>query len=553
MPAETLGALLEEAAASPEAGLRFVARDESARWLPWSTVRERAVRVAAGLAEIGVRPGERAALVYPTSPEFFDAFFGAVLAGAVPVPLYPPVRLGRLDEYHAATARMLRAAGAAVVLLHERVRKGFDGVLERYEPPRGAVALGALPAGRGPALGSDPDALALVQFSSGTTVDPKPVALTHRAVLAQTRILNGFWPDAPGLRHTGASWLPLYHDMGLIGCVLPALERPSVLTLVPPEAFVARPAIWLRTLSRYRATISPAPNFAFALATARIRDEELDGVDLSSWRVAPNGAEAISPGVLRAFRDRFSRWGLRPEVPTPVYGLSECALAVTFSDPARPFLARRFDRDALARGGPVVERDDGHEIVSVGRPVPGFEIEIRDDRRRSLPDGRVGRIWARGSSMMRGYLDLPGPTAEALRDGWLDTGDLGFVYAGELFLTGRAKDVVVLRGRNHDPGVIEAAVADVPGVREGRTVAASVLDDDAGRETLLLIVEVAGRTPAGERAALPARCADAVLRATGLVVDRVAVVEPGALPRTSSGKVRRAETVRRLLDGRLGK
>jgi acyl-CoA synthetase (AMP-forming)/AMP-acid ligase II len=271
-----------------------------------------------------------------------------------------------------------------------------------------------------------------------------------------------------------------------------------------------------------------------------------------------NGAEPVAPSVLRAFVDRFARWGFRPEALTPVYGLSEAALAVTFSAIGTPFRGLRFDREELAKSGTAREVEEGREIVSVGRPVPGFRLRIRDEAGRELPAGRAGRVWIEGPSLMEGYLDDPATTARALRDGWLDTGDLGFIYSsdgapdgGELFLTGRAKDVVILRGRNHAPDEIERAVDAVPGVRTGCAIAASWLPEDAEGEVLVLFVEAARRAADDELAALPDRCREAVLAVTGLAVDRVEVLAPGTLPRTSSGKLRRQEALRLYLAGAL--
>lgn len=546
---------LERAGRHPEGGLRFVDRGENATWYGWAEVRERAHAVAAGLHALGIRRGDRVAVVFPTGIEFFDAFFGALAAGAVPVPLYPPVRLGRMSEYLRRTARMLELAGARVVLADPRIRRVLGEAIAAAKPPLGCRSVDELPAATsarsGAAVSVSPSDLALVQFSSGTTVDPKPVALSHRAVVAQTEILNSFWRDTPELRHSCVSWLPLYHDMGLIGCVFPAIARDASLTLLGPELFVTRPALWLRTLSRYRGTISPAPNFGYALCVQRITDAEMEGVDLSGWQTALNGAEAVAPEVLRAFAERFGRWGFRPEALTPVYGLSEAALAVTFSALDRPFAGRRFDRDALARAGLAREEEGGREIISVGRPVPGFLLSLRDESGREVPEGRVGRVWIQGTSLMDGYLGDPEATARAFRDGWLDTGDLGFLHGGELYLTGRAKDLILLRGRNHSPEEIERAVEGLPGVRAGCAVAASWLPEGAPGETLALFVEAARQVSAAEREALPQACREAVLGIAGLDVDRVEILEPGTIPRTSSGKLRRAETLRRYLAGEL--
>jgi acyl-CoA synthetase (AMP-forming)/AMP-acid ligase II len=548
----TLGDVLERSSASDDTGLRFVDRGEQVTWLSWRDIHRRALVACGRMQAGGLRPGDRIALVFPTAPEFFDAFFGTLLAGAVPVPLYPPVRLGRLEEYAARTAAMLTAAGVRIVLAQPRVRRLLGTAVAPAVPELGCCSLDDLPPGPPTPAGSSPDDLALIQFSSGTTVDPKPVALSHRALLAQTERLNGFWPQPAGSPvDSGVSWLPLYHDMGLVGCVLPALVNPGTLTLIPPEVFVARPAVWLRTISRFGATISPAPNFAYGLCVDKIRDDELEGVDLSSWRVALNGAEPVAPRVLRRFIDRFSHWGFRREALTPVYGLSEAALAVTFSDVDRPFTSLRFDRDALSADRRAVPAADGVELVSVGRPLPDFELRLVDEARRPVNEDRVGRVLVRGPSLMQGYFGRPEDTEAVLRDGWLDTGDLGFLHAGELYLTGRAKEVLILNGRNHAPNEVEHAVDRVDGVRTGCAVAASWRPDDGDRELLAVLVEAARDVPANRWPAIARECAAEVRAATGLATDRVEVLAAGTLPRTSSGKLRRREALRRWLAGEL--
>ena len=542
--AEGLLDWLERAGRRPEGGLRFVDRAERATWFGWAEVRDRALAVCAGLQALGIGRGDRVALVFPTGIDFFAAFFGIQLAGAVPAPLYPPARLGRMEEYLRRTARMVERSGCRLVLADARVRRTLGPALEESRPRLGCWTLDDLPRGSARPVRPEPSDLGMVQFSSGTTVDPKPVALSHRALAAQVEILSGFFPDQRELRQSCVSWLPLYHDMGLIGCVFPALARDATLTLLSPELFVARPALWLRSLSKYRATISPAPSFAYALCLDRVANADLKGVNLSGWRTALNGAESISPTVLRAFCERFARWGFRPEAMTPVYGLSEAALAVTFSDLGRPPRIARFDRERLAREGRAREAREGREIVSVGRPVPGFRLRIVDPAGRDLPEGSVGEISIQGPSLMDGYLGDPEATARALRNGWLDTGDLGFLLRGELYLTGRAKDAIILRGRNYAPEEIERAVEGVPGLRAGSAVAASWLPEDAPGEVLGLFVEASREATPEELASLPEVCREAVLGATGLAVDRLEILAPGALPRTSSGKLRRGETLR---------
>lgn len=517
-------------AAESEAGLQILDAGERATALPWREVWKRAGEVAAGLRNLGIGRGDRVALVLPTGPAFPDAFFGALLAGAVPVPLYPPLRLGRLAEYHRRTSAMLRASGAALLLTDKRMRRLLGETVAAADPRLGCRLVEEVSRpGRMFATAPTGSHLALIQFSSGTTADPLPVALEHRAVLANLEAIDTFLP--PGAQERGVSWLPLYHDMGLIGCLLAAALHPGSLTLIPPEVFLARPAIWLRAISRTRASVSPAPNFAFGLAADRVRDEEMEGVDLSCWTLALNGAEPIAPEVLRRFARRFSRWGFDEGSLLPVYGLSEAALAVTFSAPG---------------GGPVTRRYGGREIVSVGAPVPGVSVEVRGPDGTLCAEGEEGRIHVRTPSSMRGYHGKPTATRSVLRDGWLDTGDRGLIQDDTLWVTGREKDLLVLRGANHAPQVFEDCLDGIEGVRPGCAVAVGWTPRGGGGEELALLVETRGRTEG-----LVERVRVAVLAATGIRPREVVLLEPGTLPRTSSGKMRRAEARRRWLEGRL--
>jgi fatty-acyl-CoA synthase len=541
----TLAHALSAAALDPS-GVTFVGLHEHETFIRWDEVRVRAERAAASLASLGVAAGDRVAIVLRTEPAFLDAFFGAWLVGAVPVPLYPPVRLGRMDEYAAATGRMIAASGARVVISAGGTRRLLGAAVERGGPALGCVdaaELHALPARlvRTPA----PEHLGLVQFSSGSTVDPKPVALTHAALAAMTDALVAV--TRPDARDVLVSWLPLYHDMGLIGCLLAAMSYPGPLVLVAPEHFLARPALWLRAIGRHRGTISAAPSFAYAYAAERVKDRELEGISLASWRLALDGAEPVSGVAMRRFAMRFQRHGLDPGALVPVYGLSEAALAVTFAHPGAVPAGRRVDPVRLARDRVVAPGD--REIVGVGTPVPGVEVEVRGEESATLEEGRLGRIWVRGPALMRGYLGDPAGTAAVLRDGWLDTGDLGFVADGELFVHGRAKDVVIVRGANHAPDEFEAPLALVPGLRAGCAVAAG-FSPEAGGEALLVLAERA-READQDDAALEARVRRAVLEGTGVAPHTVRILAPGTLPRTSSGKLRRREALRRFLSGTL--
>jgi acyl-CoA synthetase (AMP-forming)/AMP-acid ligase II len=543
--------LNEMLAASAQTGvsLFFVNRKEEEQEVPLARVRQRALSIAANLIGRGVRKGDRVAVVLPTSPEFVECFFGVLCAGAIPVPLYPPVRLGRLDEYHQRTAAMLRAVDAALVVTDERIRRFLGVAVEISAPRLGCVTASSLDGTR---LGAreievGADDVALIQFSSGTTHDPKPVALTHANLLSNLAAIDRYITDEGTPNPVGVTWLPLYHDMGLIGNLLSAFYFPAPLVLLPPELFVAVPAAWLRAISRHRGTISAAPNFAFGLCLKRIRDDELEGVDLSSWRLSLNGAEAISATVQRRFIERFGQWGLRASALTPVYGMAEASLAVTFKAAGTSFRAVGVDAEKLALEG-VIE-PGGKELVSVGRPLAGVEVEIRDGRGVTQPPRRVGRVFVRGPSVMAGYFARTDLTDQVLHDGWLDTGDLGFVHDGELFVCGRHKEIVIVRGANHAPQDFEAALEGLPGVRTGCAVAVGFVPQGEDDEALAMLVE----TSPDASPTLAAEVASRVQERTGIVPAHVELLGPGTLPRTTSGKLRRYEARNHWLAGTLSR
>jgi acyl-CoA synthetase (AMP-forming)/AMP-acid ligase II len=534
------------AAAHRGCGITFVDLREREIHLSWAEVRARAGRAAAALAAMGVEEGDRVAIVLRTEPAFLDAFFGAWLAGAVPVPLYPPVRLGRMEEYAAQTGRMIAASGARLVVSSGGARRLIGAAVEAGRPPLGcrdASELARMPARIERQV--QPDQLGLVQFSSGSTVDPKPVALTHAALAAQADALVA--ATVPGPDDVLASWLPLYHDMGLIGALLAAMSYPGPLVLVAPEHFLARPALWLRAVARHRATISAAPSFAYAYAAERVRDADLEGLSLASWRLALDGAEPVSGDAMRRFAARFAPHGFDPGALVPVYGLSEAALAVTFGRPGRGPAGLRVDPVRLARDGVVAPGD--REVIPVGTPLPGVLVEVRAGGGLA-GEGRLGRIHVRGPSLMREYLGDPPATRAALAGGWLDTGDLGFVAGGELFVHGRAKDVVKVRGASRAPEEFEAALAVVRGLRPGCAVALGFEPPGGTGEALLVLAE-RSRAPGRSDAEIEAEARSAILDRTGIAPQAVLLLDPGTLPRTSSGKLRRQEALRRHLAGTL--
>jgi acyl-CoA synthetase (AMP-forming)/AMP-acid ligase II len=540
------------AAARTQSGITFVDLHERETFLAFTEIQARAGRVAAAVRRVGVSSGDRVAVVFPTSPAFMDAYFGALLAGAVPVPLYPPFRLGRLPEYHDSTSRMIKAVGASLVLADVRTRRFLGQAIELSRPRLGCRTLDELASEGNEEFRAavSPEDLALIQFSSGSTSDPKPIALSHRNLLAQLAVIKGMLPPEDRVPQRGASWLPLYHDMGLIGCLLLAVYHPGPVTLISPEHFLVRPALWLRAIARHRATLSVAPTFGYAICAKRVRDEELEGMDLSSWRLAVCGAEPVSEESLDRFAQRFARFGFDASALRPVYGLAEASLAVTFAPPGRPPRAIGVDPARLAATGAVVE--GVRRIVSVGTPVPGCEVEVRGTNGETLAELKVGRIFTRGPSVMAGYFGQPEATARAVRNGWLDTGDLGFVAEGELYVCGREKDLIIIRGANHAAHEFEESLDHIEGVRAGCAVALGFVPEGEDGEQLLVLAERAkdasrddGDGPTVER------IRRAILDRTGIRPHTALVLEPGTLPRTSSGKLRRAEALRRFLAGQL--
>lgn len=541
----TLNRALWGASHTPH-GLYLVdARGTSDRFLPYAELHDEARTVAGALMTLGVQQGDRVAISLPTGHEFVVAFFGVLLAGAVPVPVSPPSTLGKTGERLRTIGTMLHAVSACLLVTHPSLLEPLTQAAAAAPSCRRCITVGELLASAEQAeLDVEPSALGVIQFSSGSTSDPKPVALSHANLVAQLAALE----QLIGRGGFGVSWLPMYHDMGLIGCLLSAIYQPGPLALMAPETFLTRPVTWLRAITRHRATISPAPNFAFRQCLMRVRDADLEGLDLSSWRFALNGAESVSASLLEQFSARFGAVGFDARSLHPAYGLAESSLAVTTTI-GHAVHVLRVDAPTLGGCGRV-EPPSGpvREIVSVGPPVPGAEVEVRCPEGQVLDEDRVGRIFTRSPSVMTGYFHNPGATAAALHDGWLDTGDLGFIHGGQLYISGRAKDIIIIRGANHSPQEFEDCLSEMAGLRSGfAAVAAGFVPSGSNDEELLVLAERGVDAPAD----LPLRIVSAILDRTGIKPHTVALVERGELPRTTSGKLRRAEAVRRYLSGDL--
>ena len=519
-------------------------------WL-WHTART----VAGGLAERGLGRGDKVAIMLRTEQRFFPTFIGTLMAGCVPVPLYPPFRLDRIEEYVHRQTAILQNAEARILVTFGEVER-VAGLLVRQVASLNSVVsaddLDSEPCRPAPATPDDP---ALIQYTSGSTGQPKGVLLSHGNLLANIRALIRRFDITS--RDVGVSWLPLYHDMGLIGAWLGPLYFGAPLALMSPLAFLARPVRWLRALDAHRGTLSPAPNFAFDLCTKRIGDEELDGLDLSSVRVLLNGSEPVSPETLHRFIDRFAPYGLDPGAVYPVYGLAECSLGL-----ATPALGRaiRIDRVRRARfqssgcAEPAPDADSGAlRFVSCGRALPDHELAVFGDDGDRAPERVQGRVRFRGPSTTGGYYRNEEATRDLVGvDGWLDSGDLGYLADGELFLTGRAKDLIIKAGRNFYPHEAEAIAGAVPGVRTGCVAAFGVTDPDRGTEQFVVLAETrATGDPA--RTALAQAVSREVGLALGVAPDRVVLAPPGSVAKTSSGKIRRGATRDAWLAGHIGR
>ena len=550
-------ALWRRALADPDRPQAYVREEDGSETeVSYGRLLSEARAIAGGLRERGVKRGDTVALMLPTGRDFLACFQGILIAGGVPVPIYPPARLDRLEEYALKQSAILADAGVRILITVRRAA-GVARLLRRSVPSLAEVTtaddLAALAATWHAPEGSGTDP-AFIQYTSGSTGHPKGVLLTHANLLANVRaIAAGVQAKATDV---GASWLPLYHDMGLIGSWLFCLCQGLPIAIFSPLAFLARPERWLWTIHQRRATLSGAPNFAYELCVRKIPDAALEGLDLSSWRCALNGAEPVSPDTLERFARRFGPYGFRPEASMPVYGLAECTVALSFPPLERGPRVDRVSRKAFAERGraeAAPDRDGALRFVSVGRALPDHEVRIVDEAGSDVPERTVGRLVFRGPSVTGGYFRQPEATAAiTLPGGWLDSGDLAYLADGEIFITGRLKDLVIKGGRNLVPQEIEEAAASVEGVRRGCVVAFGVANEAQGTENLVVVAETR-LTDVESRDRLAAAVTEHVATAVGVPPDVVVMAPPGSVPKTSSGKLRRSTTRDLYLTGALGR
>ena len=529
------------------AHVHLYSEDRQPRVINYGQLLAGASSVATGLMARGLGPRETVSLMLPTSEDFLFAFFGVLLAGGVPVPIYPPFKASRLEEYAQRQSRILLNAGARFLITF-RQAETLGRLLKAGIPSlRGVVTVPELTAEKvhgqpiRAAAVSRGDQSALIQYTSGSTGDPKGVVLTHTNLLANIRAIGMGLNLKPG--DFGVSWLPLYHDMGLIGSWLTALCFGVPIAILSPLSFLSRPERWLWAIHEHRGTVSAAPNFAYELCARKIDERALEGLDLSCWRVALNGAEPISPDTLERFARRFERYGFRAETFLPVYGLAESSVALTFPALGRKPRVDHIERERFENAGVATRCPESTasslRFVSEGKALPGHEVRVVGDASCETGERVQGHIQFRGPSTMQGYFKNPAATAAVTRDdGWVDTGDLGYLADGELFVTARIKDVIIKGGRNLYPQEVEEVVSEVEGVRRGCVAAFGVSDERLGTEKLVVVAETreTDRLLQDEIESQIIARVDAHL---GLPPDVVRLVAPQTVPKTSSGKIRR--------------
>ena len=541
----TLLSRIQRASERPTA-LTFISGDDAVR-VPWGQLHEEARAMAAALQARGVSPGDHVALLGPTTRPLVTAIQASWLAGATVVVLPLPMRLGSLDEFVAQTRARMASADITLCVV--------DPDLAAFiEPAPGDPPMALLPDLAGHRAESyieakvGPDDLAVLQFTSGSTSDPKGVMLPHRVILAN---LDGaaaaarLDPDDD----VCVSWLPLYHDMGLIGLLTLPMITGTELVLGAPQDFLASPIRWMRWISDYGGTATAGPNFSYALAARALnRSEQLD---LSRWRVALNGAEPVNPATVAAFQDAAARHGYRPGASFCAFGMAEVAIAGTFPEPMSGIRVDTVDRHTLESeqyAAPAVEGSPtSKSFAFLGRPVPGLEIRICDPATGSvLADRCVGELEIRGTSVTPGYYKHPDATAASMHDGWLRTGDLAYTVEGELVVCGRIKDVIIVGGRNVYPEDVERAAESVDGVRAGNVIAFGI-ENSKGREGVVVVAE----TKAEDKDPVRSAVAERVRLSVGVPPKEVVLVAPGSLPKTSSGKLQRSLCKRRYLGSEL--
>lgn len=554
--AQTLGeALAWHADRHPEQIQIIYLGENGEERISYKQLQDKALAAATGLQAHGLLPGQTVAIMLPTSPEYFYAYFGILLAGGVPVPIYPPARLSQLEEHVRRHTGILANAEAALLITVPEAMP-VARLLEANVPVlRRVLTVAALLSGHDdytPVRGAGDD-IAFIQYTSGSTGDPKGVVLSHANLLANIRAIGEALEISAN--DVVVSWLPLYHDMGLIAAWLSSLYFGNPFVVMSPLTFLVRPEQWLWAIHRFRGTLTAAPNFAYELCCKRIDAAAIVGLDLSSLRLSANGAEPVSPETLERFCLRFAAYGFRREAMAPVYGLAESSVGLAIPPLERGPRIDAVERDAFVRWGKAIpvaaEASGALRFVACGRPLPRHEIRIVDETGQEVGDRVEGSLHFRGPSATRGYYRRLEATARLLRGDWLDSGDRAYMAEGEVFITGRVKDIIIRGGRNIYPHEVEAAVGILPGVRNGCVAAFGSRDAGNGTERLIVLAETAVRD-AKERKALHGRIVQAVVETLGEPPDEIVLAPVHSVLKTSSGKLRRSACREQYEKGEIG-
>jgi fatty-acyl-CoA synthase len=548
---DTLGDALDYAARGKR-GLNFHdARGTLARPYPYAELRADALQYAYQLVARGIAPGERIALIAETGPEFAALFFGCVYAGAWPVPLPLPTSFGGKDAYIDQLSVQLKSAEPSLLIYPaELATMAQDAGAHSGVAALSWEELGAEPATALPLPTAQPDDIAYLQYSSGSTRFPHGVAVTHRA------LLNNLAAHGHGMEVIETdrciSWLPWYHDMGLVGCLLSPVANQVSADYLKTEHFARRPLAWLDLISRNPGTsISYSPTFGYDICARRVSSQfdAKERFDLSRWRLAGNGADMIRPDIMQAFLDAYAAAGFQASAFLPSYGLAEATLAVTIMPPGGGIQVELVEEaDLSGEPTPVDQPKRYRAIVNCGKPVRDMKVEIRTEDGTPCAERAIGRVWAKGTSIMHSYFRDEVSTAACLKNGWLDTGDMGYLSKGYLYIVGRAKDMIIINGKNHWPQDIEWAVEQLPGFKAG-DIAAFAITAANGEETPAVLVHCRTTDPK-ERARLHDLIRERVRAITGMQCV-VELVPPRTLPRTSSGKLSRAKARNLYLSGEI--
>jgi fatty-acyl-CoA synthase len=554
-----LVAALDQSKGWTDKGFTFLDRDQKEQFFSFEQIREEAMRRSAHMRSYGLKQGDRLAMVLPDGEDFVPTFLAAVWAGIVPVPLYPPLSLGKLDSYIETLVAVLKKAKVSHIATNAKLQQVLWSGLSKVESLKGVVVAEEL---RGPApegVSQEPahvtaEDTCFLQFTSGSTSAPKGVEVTHGSLRANAWAIMRDGLDTDTDVDKGVSWLPLYHDMGLIGFVIAPLFHRVPVTFIPTLTFVRSATVWMETIHRTRGTITFAPNFAYALTAKRVKAEQLAKWDLSCMRHFGCGAEPINPTTMRTFLDTFSKAGVKPTMLLPCYGMAEATLAISFIGIEETLSTDVIDADAYqekhhAEPAHVDQLKGGkaQEFVCCGRAFPGHEIGVFDESGKRLADRRVGEFWVRGPSIAKGYFEDPEATQRTFGNGWLKTGDYGYLVNGNVYITGRKKDIIIINGRNYDPQRMEWLVDELPEVRKGSTVAFS--RPGAASEELIIVLESRTQNPDALKDLVKQKLTEQLQ----LIPADVVVAPMGSLPKTSSGKLQRAKTRQQYLDGTVGK